>query len=142
MAAMTKRGKTLTAAIKEDHGKMHEYYNHYIKASGNTDAQARWSRQLTWEIARHAVGEEIDKGFKLADEDRNDHQIYLPLLESVLGVEDSKKTASSFRTTKKRPSFCVYEPPYETFLGFLAMPTGKFRDMFSTFPTEEMKEKE
>lgn len=65
---------------------MYEYYDHYVKASGNADAQARWSRQLTWEIARHAVGEEIvvyplmekllgEKGLKLADEDRDDHQV-------------------------------------------------------------------
>ncbi|SJL07593.1 related to HHE domain protein [Armillaria ostoyae] len=189
--------KTLTAAIKEDHEEMYEYYDHYVKASGNTDAQARWSRQLTWEIARHAVGEEIvvyplmekllgEKGLKLADEDRDDHQRVkemlsdleymepgsqdhqthlkqimdhlhehndneetkdLPLLEPVLGVENSKKTASTFRTTKKfvptraHPS-APNKPPYETFLGFLAMPIDKLKDMFSAFPTEEMKEKE
>lgn len=65
---------------------MYEYYENYNKAQGNADAQARWARQLTWEIARHAVGEEIvvyplmesllgEKGLKLADHDREDHQV-------------------------------------------------------------------
>ncbi|KIK57150.1 hypothetical protein GYMLUDRAFT_75676 [Collybiopsis luxurians FD-317 M1] len=77
--------RTLTDAIKEDHEEMYEYYENYQKAAGDADAQARWARQLTWEIARHAVGEEIvvyplmeqhmgQEGLKLADEDRQDHQ--------------------------------------------------------------------
>lgn len=62
------------------------YYNEYKKASGDIDAQTRWSNQLTWEIARHSIGEELvvyplleealgDKGKQLADEDRSDHQV-------------------------------------------------------------------
>ncbi|KAF9071202.1 hypothetical protein BDP27DRAFT_1361990 [Rhodocollybia butyracea] len=77
---------SLTDAIKEDHEEMYEYYDNYKKAAGDADAQARWSRQLTWEIARHAVGEEIvvyplmeqhmgQEGIRLADEDREAHQI-------------------------------------------------------------------
>lgn len=89
---------------------MYEYYDNYKKAAGDADAQARWvgryinrnsvdstrykltlpyciqARQLTWEIARHAVGEEIvvyplmeqhmgHEGIKLADQDRADHQV-------------------------------------------------------------------
>ena len=49
--------QTLTEAIKEDHEEMYEYHAKYIKAKGNVDEQARWARQLTWEIARHAVAE-------------------------------------------------------------------------------------
>ncbi|KAF5382333.1 hypothetical protein D9757_008460 [Collybiopsis confluens] len=75
----------LTDAIKEDHEEMYEYYQNYQKAAGDADAQARWARQLTWEIARHAVGEEIvvyplmekhmgEEGLELADQDRADHQ--------------------------------------------------------------------
>ncbi|KAK0201780.1 hypothetical protein DFS33DRAFT_1375312 [Desarmillaria ectypa] len=167
--------KTLTAAIKEDH------------------EEARWSWQLTWEIAHHAVGEEIvvyplmekhpgDKGLKLADEDRNDHQMLndlehlepgsqdhqtqlkeivdhlhqhddneetkdLPLLEPVLGVKNSKKTAYSFQTIKNLVSthahpFAPNKLPYKTFLGFLAMPIDKLKVIFSAFPTDEMKERE
>lgn len=65
---------------------MYDYYGEYTRASGNKDAQERWARQLTWEIARHAVGEEIvvyplmekhlgAKGLELADQDRADHQV-------------------------------------------------------------------
>ena len=65
---------------------MYEYYDQYIKASGNTDTQARWARQLIWEIARHAVGEEIivyplmekflgERGLKLTNKDREEHQV-------------------------------------------------------------------
>lgn len=73
---------------------MYEYYEEYIRAhqSGDVDAQGRWARQLTWEIARHAVGEEIvvyplmekhlgEKGLQLANHDRSDHQV---LSSSVL----------------------------------------------------------
>lgn len=64
---------------------MYEYYQNYLKAAGNADTQGRWARQLTWEVARHAVGEEIvvyplmeehlgAEGLRLADEDRAAHQ--------------------------------------------------------------------
>ncbi|KAF8191292.1 HHE domain-containing protein [Pholiota molesta] len=63
---------------------MYEYYDEYVKNTGNPEAQARWARQLTWEVARHAVGEELVvyplmekhlglKGRELADNDRGDH---------------------------------------------------------------------
>ncbi|KAJ7050442.1 hypothetical protein C8F01DRAFT_1264117 [Mycena amicta] len=77
--------QTLTHAIREDHQEMYEYYDNYKKSAGDLDAQARWARQLTWEIARHAVAEEIvvyplmekllgAEGLKLADHDREEHQ--------------------------------------------------------------------
>ena len=64
---------------------MYEYYDKYSAAS-DADTKTRWSRQLIWEIARHAVGEEIvvyplmekhlgEQGLKLADEDRAEHQV-------------------------------------------------------------------
>ncbi|KAJ3754493.1 hypothetical protein EV360DRAFT_13343, partial [Lentinula raphanica] len=49
---------------------MYEYYENYKTAAGDLDAQARWARQLTWEIARHAVGEEI---------------VVYPLMEKYMG---------------------------------------------------------
>lgn len=68
---------------------MYEYHDQYKRARerGDMPAQERWVRQLTWEIARHAVGEEIvvyplmekhlgDQGRKLADHDRKEHQVY------------------------------------------------------------------
>ncbi|EIM83794.1 uncharacterized protein STEHIDRAFT_38633, partial [Stereum hirsutum FP-91666 SS1] len=41
------------------YAKMYEYYGYYQKSAGDPDAQARWAHQLTWEVARHAVGEEL-----------------------------------------------------------------------------------
>ena len=67
---------------------MYEYHDQYKRARERNDveAQGRWARQLTWEVARHAVGEEIvvyplmekhlgEQGLKLADEDRAEHQV-------------------------------------------------------------------
>ncbi|KAL0958956.1 hypothetical protein HGRIS_014268 [Hohenbuehelia grisea] len=85
---------SLTDAIKEDHQEMYEYHDNYKKAAGDADAQARWARQLTWEIARHAVGEEIivyplmeqhlgDEGLRLANQDREEHFIVKKLLSHL-----------------------------------------------------------
>ncbi|KAI0071351.1 hypothetical protein K474DRAFT_1607084 [Panus rudis PR-1116 ss-1] len=65
---------------------MYEYHDQYKRARerGDVGAQERWAHQLRWEIARHAVGEEIvvyplmeqhlgDKGKQLADHDREEH---------------------------------------------------------------------
>lgn len=65
---------------------MYEYYSYYQKSAGDADAQARWARQLTWEVARHAIGEELivyplmqellgAEGKRMADEDRAQHQV-------------------------------------------------------------------
>ncbi|KAJ7216414.1 hypothetical protein GGX14DRAFT_441463 [Mycena pura] len=86
--------QSLTHAIKEDHQEMYEYYDNYKKAAGDLDAQARWARQLTWEVARHAVGEEIvvyplmekhlgTKGRALTDHDRDEHQHVKEMLSKL-----------------------------------------------------------
>ncbi|KAH8919893.1 hypothetical protein BT69DRAFT_1223552 [Atractiella rhizophila] len=92
MATSTRKFKTtdstkgghLTSGIKEDHAEMYEYYDNYVTAD-STDHKTRWANQLCWEVARHAVGEEIvvyplmekhlgAEGKKFAAEDRADHQ--------------------------------------------------------------------
>ena len=192
---------------------MYDYHDKYKAAKGDTDAQARWAHQLIWEIARHAVGEEIvvyplmeqhlgQQGRELADEDRTQHGIIkqdlyrlegmepgtpaydslldqvmqvlrehnnseeikdLPRLEPVIGSEKSAEAAASFKKTKKFVptrwvSWIVFRhlifwrdvcdrphpsapnrPPLETLVGFLAAPIDKLKDLFTTFPTEEMK---
>lgn len=174
---------------------MYQYYDEYKRAKGDMDAQARWSRQLIWEIARHAVGEEIvvyplmekllgERGVMLADQDRADHQVVkekladlekitpgtpqydsvlsdimthlrkhndseeredLPLLEPSMGEDGSRQAALSFSRTKmfaptrSHPS-APNKPPYETLAGFMALPIDKLKDIFSKFPTEDMKE--
>ena len=72
---------------------MYEYHDQYKRARdrGDVEAQGRWVRQLTWEIARHAVGEEIvvyplmeqhlgEKGKQLTDHDREEHTVRKPVL--------------------------------------------------------------
>lgn len=67
---------------------MYEYHDKYKEAFSRGDAGAcdRWANQLRWEVARHAVGEEIvvyplmekhlgQKGKELADHDRHEHQV-------------------------------------------------------------------
>jgi len=91
------QGGPLIHKIAEDHREMYEYYDQYVKAEGDADAQARWSRQLIWEVARHAVGEEIvvyplmeqhlgAEGTRLADEDRKDHQFVKEKLYTLEGL--------------------------------------------------------
>jgi hypothetical protein len=76
----------------------------------------------------------------------SEEQEDLPLLEPHLGKEGSKEAASSFSRTKQflptraHPSI-PNKPPYETVLGFMAMPIDKLKDYFTSFPTEEDKAK-
>ncbi|KAG6897782.1 hypothetical protein C0992_011195 [Termitomyces sp. T32_za158] len=109
--------QTLIQAIKEDHREINDYYDQFVQASGNPDAQERWARQLTWEVARHAVGEEIvvyplmekclgKEGVELADKDRADHttvkkQLYE--LESLTpGSEGHANLLQSIITTLRK----------------------------------------
>jgi hypothetical protein len=87
----------------------------------------------------------------------------LQLLEPLLGLDGSKKAAASFSSTKKFVptrcdshlnlpcddlTFLNHRPhpstsnnaPYETVVGFLTTPIDKLKDMFTKFPTEEMKQ--
>lgn len=56
---------------------MCDYYKAYVEACGDKDAQERWSRLLTWEIVRHAIGEEI---------------VVYPLIEACLGEHGAELT--------------------------------------------------
>jgi hypothetical protein len=72
------------------------FYTEYKAAAGNLDQQQRWANQLTWEIARHSIGEELvvypllekalgEKGHALAEHDREDHQvIYFSFIVHVM----------------------------------------------------------
>lgn len=73
-----------------DNDMMQMYHDQYKRAHerGDVEAQTRWTNQLRWEIARHAVGEEIvvyplmvkhlgEKGKQLADYDRAEHTVGL-----------------------------------------------------------------
>ena len=67
---------------------MYEYHDQYKRSHdrGDVEAQSRWANQLRWEIARHAVGEEIvvyplmekhlgEEGLLLANRDREEHLV-------------------------------------------------------------------
>ena len=77
---------------------MYTDYEQYKKATGDADAQGRWARQLIWEVARHAIGEELVvyplmekhlgiQGKQLADEDRAQHQDVKNLLYKIESVK-------------------------------------------------------
>ncbi|EIN05599.1 hypothetical protein PUNSTDRAFT_115984 [Punctularia strigosozonata HHB-11173 SS5] len=115
--------KNLTAAIKEDHDEMYEYHALYQKAreSGNVDAQERWARQLIWEIARHAVGEEIivyplmeaklgQKGIELADHDRREHQVVKILLSKLEGLTPVMEHLKPHNDDEEKTDLPMLEP--------------------------------
>ncbi|KAG6817510.1 hypothetical protein H0H87_008137 [Tephrocybe sp. NHM501043] len=159
----SQKHQTLVDAIKEDHQEMYEYYDQYVKATGNADAQERWSRQLTWEIARHVTVKEqlnqlesLNSGSKqhgdllnsimqhLHEHNDNEEKKDLPLLEPTLGKDGSLAAAANFARTKQfvptraHPS-APNQPPFETLAGFMTAPLDKLKDAFAKFPTEEMK---
>ena len=70
-------------AIKQDHRDI-TAFGELILKSTNLDEQTRCQNQFTWELARHAVAEELvlypamekylDRGTEMADKDRAEHQ--------------------------------------------------------------------
>ncbi|KAI5115495.1 hypothetical protein M0805_000108 [Coniferiporia weirii] len=87
MASTGTSGQTtgpLFESIKKDHRDIYKCHDMYKSAGNDLDAKERWARQLTWEVARHSIGEELvvyplfekhlgAKGKQMADGDRADH---------------------------------------------------------------------
>ncbi|KAF7332763.1 Hhe domain protein [Mycena kentingensis (nom. inval.)] len=95
MANGTRSIQTLSQVIQADHQEVIKFYEQYQNAAGDMDAQARWARQLTWELARHSIAEEIvvyplmekllgDVGKKLAAHDREEHQAVKELIGPMM----------------------------------------------------------
>ncbi|GKT45321.1 putative hexaprenyl pyrophosphate synthase, mitochondrial [Colletotrichum spaethianum] len=73
----------LSDAIKEDHRELEAYHKHIV-TSTDIDEQARFQNLFVWELARHAISEElviypalekeVFDGKALADRDRTEHQ--------------------------------------------------------------------
>lgn len=81
---------TITDAICHDHHELESYYSRIMAIDEkDTDAKERWQNQLTWELARHAVGEEI---------------VLYPAYEKYLG-ETGKKTADKNRDLNQQVEF-------------------------------------
>jgi len=104
------RHSALWEAVAEDHQEMYEYFDSYQKAHGDFAAQQRFANQLLWEVARHAVGEEIvvyplmekhlgPEGLAAADKDRAEHQHVKELLYKL---EHLQAGNADFDTTIKQ----------------------------------------
>ncbi|KAF8960821.1 HHE domain-containing protein [Flammula alnicola] len=112
--AMATHSMTLLEAVADDHQEMYTYYDQYLKNAGNNEAQERWARQFTWEVARHAVGEELvvyplmeqhlgAQGKQLADKDREDHQKVKELLYQLESIAPgSQEHASLLKSVMER----------------------------------------
>ncbi|RXW11806.1 hypothetical protein EST38_g14048 [Candolleomyces aberdarensis] len=101
--------ETLLDAIKRDHREILAFYTEYKAAAGNHDQQERWANQLTWEIARHSIGEELvvypllekslgDEGHALAEHDREEHQV---VKDGLKKIERLKVGSAEFDTALK-----------------------------------------
>ncbi|GFF44737.1 uncharacterized hemerythrin-like protein C869.06c [Aspergillus udagawae] len=97
----------LMDAIKKDHRELEEYYN-IIVSSGDPDEQIRFQNKFTWELARHAIGEELvvypalekylRDGTETADKDRDEHQT---IKEKLQQFQDMHPSDPAFMPTLK-----------------------------------------
>lgn len=77
------RTSSISDTIKHDHVALRNGYNK-ILGTTDLDEKRRWQNQFTWDLARHAVGEELvvypalekalADGKRVADRDREEHQ--------------------------------------------------------------------
>lgn len=80
----------ISEALTEDHQKL-EYFYETIVNSEDEDEQTRFQNQFTWELARHAVAEElvvypaiekvIPEGNQITDRNRREHSTVGDLLD-------------------------------------------------------------
>lgn len=85
-AKMTTVSHTLTVsqAVKKNHRELEGYHNAIVK-SDDPDERMRFQNQFTWELARHAVSEELivypafekylEDGAAMAEKDRVQHHV-------------------------------------------------------------------
>lgn len=77
------RPPSISHTVKRDHLALRDGYNK-ILGSTDFDERRRWQNQFTWDLARHAVSEElvvypalekvVADGKRVADRDREEHQ--------------------------------------------------------------------
>ncbi|KAK4546784.1 hypothetical protein LTR36_001516 [Oleoguttula mirabilis] len=77
----------ISDSIKSDHRSLEEARDKIYEAykAGDADTQRRWQNQLTWELARHSIGEELvvypafekhlPDGKEMAEADRGQHRM-------------------------------------------------------------------
>jgi hemerythrin superfamily protein len=86
--------------IKHDHDELETFYKNYkeFHKKGDDEEAHKWFNQFVWEVSRHAVSEELifypliaskgEKGQKLADQSRADHQATKNILEELQNTSD------------------------------------------------------
>jgi len=97
---------TISDTIKKDHEEIKKYANN-IRAATDDVTKTSWQNQLTWELARHSIAEELvvypafekhlgEKGKEIADKDRAEHQ---SVKEALKKFQNLKSTSSDFLPT-------------------------------------------
>ncbi|OJJ44317.1 hypothetical protein ASPZODRAFT_71636 [Penicilliopsis zonata CBS 506.65] len=93
--------------LRRDHHEIESVYDR-ILTSKDPDEQTRFQNQFTWEVARHAIGEELvvypafekylSKGGEMADRARREHQ---EMKEKLKEFQSLKSTDPQFHTKLK-----------------------------------------
>lgn len=75
---------SISSVIHQDHRQIEKYYNKIV-SSKDHDVQRRYQNAFVWELARHAIAEElvvypsletgVNDGKVMADKDRAEHQV-------------------------------------------------------------------
>jgi len=100
--------RTISDAVLEDHDELREYADKMFHTD-DKDVLTKYQNLFTWELARHAVAEEIviypyfeslmgKTGLEYADEDRDDHQI---TKEQLYEFQSLKSADPKFKTLLK-----------------------------------------
>jgi hemerythrin superfamily protein len=92
-----KKRSSISDVIKQDHRELEMYYKQIVSSS-DADVRTRYRNQFVWELARHAIGEELVvypqfeelliDGKKIADDDRAQHQ---KVIQSATSLANSSK---------------------------------------------------
>ncbi|KAG0611111.1 hypothetical protein M758_7G116900 [Ceratodon purpureus] len=99
-ANTVKVGADIIDKVKQDHKELEEAYSNYKKfhKQGDEEEANKWFNQFVWEVSRHSVTEELvlyplialqgEKGQKLADQSREEHQEAKNMLAEIQGIND------------------------------------------------------
>ncbi|KAL2070602.1 hypothetical protein VTL71DRAFT_13628 [Oculimacula yallundae] len=156
----------VSEGIGQDHQYLYECCDK-LKAASTTEDKVKWRNMLVWNLARHAISEDLtvkEDLFKLQSfspaspsfsppleqlmADLHHHIEHekdtdMPLLENAISETESERIAMSFMRTKKlvstksHPDAPTSSPLTESLAGLLAAPVDKLRTLMETFPDEE-----
>lgn len=86
----------ISEALGADHRYLDELYEN-IKSAQTTDDKIKWRNALTWNLARHAISEELT--------------VY-PAMEKWLGDEGKELTKDDFEQHQAVRIYCIYRISY------------------------------